>query len=269
MTARNLRTWESPFHLDPSGLEAAWQQYRRTRDDKDRNTLLEHYLPLAKAQSLLFHRRLPGEVELDDVTGAAVEGLRLAVRGYDPGVGVRFETYCSSRIRGAIMDLLRSTDRLPRLMRARTSHLNRCREELTSAVGRPPADEEVAAYMGVSAEKFGDFALAAGAAKIKSLDAPIAEDADGRATSAATLTADPHAEKPWADAQHRDLRTVLTRGLSKTERLIMILYYYEELTMKEIGATLDLSESRVSQVHSAVLERLERKMDGRRREFLP
>jgi RNA polymerase sigma factor for flagellar operon FliA len=153
MIARHLRTWESPSRLDPPGLEAAWQQYRRTRADKDRNALLEHYLPLAKARSLFLHRRLPSEVELDDVISAAVEGLRLAVLDYDPEVGVRFETYCSSRIRWAILDSLRRTDRLPQLMRARTSHLNRCREELTLALGRPPADEEVAAYMGVSAEK--------------------------------------------------------------------------------------------------------------------
>jgi RNA polymerase sigma factor for flagellar operon FliA len=269
MTARNLKTWESPSRLDPPGLERVWQQYRRTRSEKDRSTLLEHYLPLAKAQSLFFHHRLPREVELDDVTSAAVEGLWLAVRDYDPEIGVRFETYCSSRIRGAILDSLRFTDRLPRSIRARTSHLNRCREELTSALGRPPADDEVAAYMGVSAEKFSDFTLAAAAATMKSLDAPVSEDASGRTTSAVTLIADPDTEKPWTNARRHDLRAVLTRSLSKTERLIMILYYYEEFTMKEIAATLDRTESRVSQMHSAILERLEHEMDDRRHEFLP
>lgn len=229
--------------------------------------LIEHYLPMVKQQCIWFHDRLPAEVELDDVVSAGIDGLVGAIKAFDPGMGVQFKTYCMARVRGAILDFLRAIDQAPRLLRQRANHLQRCREELTAELGREPGDDELAAFMGLSSEAFRERAIEVRPATQVSLDCDRHESRSGTTFCGTDILADARASSPLKHPQQQDLKQVLTRGLSTQERQIVLLYYYEEMTMKEIGATLGISESRVSQTHAAVLDWLREKMHGRSDEF--
>ncbi len=261
--------WEPTLQLDAEALEAAWNAYWDEPTDVHRNRLMEHYLPVVKHASEWLHSRLPAEVELDDVISAGIVGLRKAIGAFDPERNVKFETYASTRIRGAILDSLRRMDWVPRLVRSRTNKLARSRDELRSELGRPPSTTELAAHMGVPQGKVTELARSADSLNLLSLDHCCYEDESGHELREADFLRDEGAPAPDQEAQSEDLRRILTNGLSDTERTVVVLYYYEEMTMKEIGATLGISESRVSQLHSAVMERLRTKMRGRECEFAP
>jgi RNA polymerase sigma factor for flagellar operon FliA len=264
-----LRTWQRSFILSDEELAATWQEYRKTRSDAVRKILTEHYLPLVKVNSERLASKLPNEVELDDLISAGIDGLRDALEMFDHERGVKFETYCATRIRGAILDALRNRDWVPRLVRARANQLGECRRQLEAKLGRIPAAHELAAYMGLSAADYDKLARDAHATGVTSLNRHYPDNDSTREVRETDVVADRRTESPLRQVQQEDLRRIITKGLSKNERLILILYYYEEMTMKEIGATLDLSESRVSQMHSAILERLRNTLDGRKDDLLP
>jgi RNA polymerase sigma factor for flagellar operon FliA len=160
------------------------------------------------------------------------------------------------RIRGAILDEIRALDWVPRLVRSRCRQLDTASKELEAELGRPPKDDELATRLNLSraAIAHGDYR----AVGMMSLSAQRNDsDGDSEGTEQAALTlADEKTPDPAREAQRRFLKQMLTRGLSRAERLVVTLYYYEEMTMKEIGQTLDLSESRVSQMHTEILKRL-------------
>ncbi len=268
MRLETLETWTAPTRLSGKDLTAAWEAYRRTAGSAARNVLMEHYLPLVKYYCQWYHYRLPKEVDLDDVIGAGVEGLRCAIGAYDCDLGVKFETYCCSRIRWAILDFLRSIDRVPRLMRRMASHLSQCREELVSELRRTPTDEELAAYMGLRDTEFHDFAARVRLTRVVSLDRGRGDGQGDAVRYQTDALADTKTESPMGRPQREALKELVTQGLSAQERMALILYYYEELTMREIGAALDVSESRISQILSAVLTRLGDTLRGREAEFL-
>jgi len=200
---------------------------------------------------------------------AGIDGLKDAIESFDLDRGVKFETYCAPRIRGAILDALRSMDWVPRLVRARANQLAEGRRQLEARLGRAPLPHELASYMGLSEAAYEKLLRDAHAVGIISLNRNFQDNDSTRDIREADIVPDPRSENPLRQVQQRDLRGLITKGLSKAERLILILYYYEEMTMKEIGATLDLSESRVSQMHSAIIMRLRMQLDGRRFEFTP
>ena len=264
-----LRTWQRGVALSEEDLASTWEEYRRTREDDVRNVLMEHYLPLVKVNSERLSNKLPDEVELDDLISAGIDGLRDALDMFDPLRGVKFETYCATRIKGAILDALRNKDWVPRLVRARANQLAECRRQLEAKLGRAPIDHEIAEHLGLSETDFDRLNRDAHAVGVISLNRQF-QDADStREVRETDVVADRRAESPMRSVQQDDLKRIITKGLSKNERLILILYYYEEMTMKEIGATLDLSESRVSQMHSAILDRLRTTLDGRKEDLQP
>jgi RNA polymerase sigma factor for flagellar operon FliA len=264
----SLKTWQSSITLSEGDLLASWQEYRRTKSEDIRNMLMEHYLPLVKVNSERLANKLPDEVEVDDLISAGIDGLRDAIHMFDLDRGVKFETYCATRIRGAILDALRNRDWVPRLVRARANQLALGRRKLEAQLGRQPLDHELAAFMGLSEKEYDKLARDAHAVGVVSLNRNF-QDADStREVRESDIVADRKAPAPTAAAHVGDVKQLITKGLSKNERLILILYYYEEMTMKEIGATLDLSESRVSQMHSAILDRLRDTLGGRRDDFL-
>lgn len=271
MSARveSLKTWESPVQLEPNELAAAWQDYRCTRDREMRNRLMEHYLPNVKYYCEWFHSRLPSEVALDDVISAGIDGLRAAVDSFDPERGVKFETYCTLRLRGGILDFLRSNDWVPRLVRRQAATLMHTREDLTATLGRTPTDEEMAGTMGVSPTDLHAMSTTAEAVRIGSLDACCHRDESGREFHVSDTLSDARTEAPGARAQSEALRELITRGLSSDESRVLMMYYYEEMTMKEIGVVLGMSESRVSQIHTGLIERLKSRLAGRSDEFAP
>jgi RNA polymerase sigma factor for flagellar operon FliA len=248
-------------------IEQIWKQFHKTHDDESRNLLMEHYRPLVKYAAERLHSKLPDKVELDDLISAGIFGLMDAIDAYDPQRGVKFETYCAPRIRGSILDELRSMDWVPRLVRARASQLSKATQSLEIHLGRKPTEKETAAKLDLDSEEFNRLQKDANAIGLVSLNTNYNEDDGEKDIREIDVIKDTRSEDPIIEAQKRDLKNLLTKGLTRAERLIVVLYYYEEMTMKEIGATLDLSESRVSQMHSSIVARLKAQMNSRQKEF--
>ncbi|MEM1424056.1 MAG: FliA/WhiG family RNA polymerase sigma factor [Planctomycetota bacterium] len=192
-----------------------------------------------------------------------------AINGFDLERGVKFETYCAQRIRGAILDELRSMDWVPRLVRHRTSRVEQAKERLRMSLGRTPTEEEVSNALGEDQEEVKKILRDGSAVSTTSLNRQRYQSDGNREVREIDVLEDSTQMDPLSEIQRRDLKGLLTKGLSRAERLIVILYYYEQMTMKEIGATLDLSESRVSQMHSSILARLKAQLQHREREFEP
>ena len=263
-----LQTWQASVKLDEQQLGEAWIEYQKTHSEAIRNLLMEHYLPIVKINSERLGSKLPDEVEIDDLISAGIDGLRDAIKMFDLDRGVKFETYCATRIRGAILDALRNKDWVPRLVRARANQLGQSRRRLEARLGRRPDAHELSAFMRLSEPEFEKLLRDAHAVGVISLNRNYQDTESSREVRETDLVADRKAPNPMRAVHQDDVRDLITKGLSKNERLILILYYYEEMTMKEIGATLDLSESRVSQMHSAIMERLRQNLDDRRDDFL-
>ena len=254
--------------LSPEETLALWIEFKQDQSREDlRNRLIELFLPLVKYNGERIWSRLPDGVELDDLVSAGTFGLMDAIDAYDMSRGVKFETYCVPRIRGAMLDELRTMDWVPRLVRSKASKLNEALKTLEARLGLAPADSEVAEYMGLSAEEFEKLLVEANALSLVSLNKKWCETDSSKEVHDIDIIEDKKGEDPTRRIQKHDLMRLVTKGLNRNERLIIILYYYEELTMKEIGATLDLSESRVSQMHSAIVERLQSQLGRRKPEF--
>jgi RNA polymerase sigma factor for flagellar operon FliA len=252
----------------PEDVADIWDQLKKDPSRKElRNRLIEHYLPLVKYNGERIWQRLPDGVELDDLISAGVFGLMDAINAFDMSRGVKFETYCVPRIRGAMLDELRSMDWVPRLVRSKASKLNECYKQLEVALGRAPNENELAAHMGIPVAEMEKLIADANAVGLISLNKKWYETDSYKDVREIDILEDKKGEDPTRRIQKSDLMRLVTKGLNRNERLIIILYYYEEMTMKEIGATLDLSESRVSQMHSAIVQRLQGQLGRRRPEF--
>ena len=244
-----------------------WKDYRAEPTVDLRNQLVEHFLPLVKYNAERIWARLPDGVDLDDLISAGVFGLMDAIDAFDLDRGVKFETYCVPRIRGAMLDELRTMDWVPRLVRSKHTKLEDTRKRLEAELGRPPRPDELAVSMGMTLTDFEKLMNEASAVSLISLNKKWYETDSYKDVREIDILEDKKAEDPTHRLQNRDLMRLVTRGLNRNERLIIILYYYEDMTMKEIGATLDLSESRVSQMHSSIVARLQSQLSKRRPEF--
>ena len=264
--ARTKATATRPSHHKMS-IEEVWIEFKRTGAEDLRNRLLENYLSLVKYNAERIHNKLPDEVDIEDLMSAGVFGLMDTLDSFDMERGVKFETYCAPRIRGAILDELRSMDWVPRLVRSRSSQVETARKSLEMALGRQPTEEELTKKMDVTKEEFAKIRKDAGAVSVVSLSRKWFETDSNKDVCEIDVIEDPKQVDPMSAVQCRDLKDLITKGLSRAERLILVLYYYEEMTMKEIGMTLDLSESRVSQMHSSILARLKAQLQHRDREL--
>ena len=249
-------------------IAQVWEAFKADPENQDyRNRLVEQYLPLVKYNGERIWARLPEGVELDDLISAGVFGLMDAIDAFDMTRGVKFETYCVPRIRGAMLDELRTMDWVPRLVRSKASKLNEALKTLEAKLGRAPTEIELAQRMEISVEELEKMMVEANAVGLISLDKKWYETDSYKDVREIDILEDKKGEDPTRRIQKGDLMRLVTKGLNRNERLIIILYYYEELTMKEIGATLDLSESRVSQMHSSIVQRLQSQLERRRGEF--
>jgi len=245
-----------------------WKTYKKDQSNQDlRNALIEHYLPLVKYNAERVWAKLPEGVDLNDLISAGVFGLMDAIDAFDMERGVKFETYCVPRIRGAMLDELRTMDWVPRLVRSKASKLEAARKEAEAELGRPPSDSELAWRMKLPLLEFEKLKTEASAVNLVSLNKKWYETDSYKDVREVDILEDSKGEDPTRGIQKRDLMRLVTKGLNRNERLIIILYYYEELTMKEIGNTLGLSESRVSQMHSSIVARLKDQLHRRRPEF--
>ncbi|MCL2305765.1 MAG: FliA/WhiG family RNA polymerase sigma factor [Planctomycetaceae bacterium] len=254
--------------LPAEEVAVLWEDFIRDRSNQElRNLLIEHYMPLVRYHGERLWAKLPDEVELDDLVSAGVFGLTDAIAAFDLSRGVKFETYCVPRIRGAMLDELRSMDWVPRLVRARAKKLSEASKGLSDRLGRQPTHDELADYMHLSLPDLERMMFDTNTVNLVSLNKKYFETDGAKDISEIDLVEDQKGEDPTCRIQKADLMRLVTKGLSRNERLIIILYYYEELTMKEVGMTLDLSESRVSQMHSGIIERLQLQLEERRPEF--
>jgi RNA polymerase sigma factor FliA len=249
-------------------IAQVWQEFKRDQSNQNlRNALIERFLPLVRYNAERVWAKLPDGVDLNDLISACVFGLMDAIEAFDLDRGVKFETYCVPRIRGAMLDELRTMDWVPRLVRSKASKLEAARKEAEAELGRPPSDAEIAKKMGLPIEEYDKHKSEASAVNLVSLNKKWYETDSYKDVREIDIIEDTKGEDPTDGIQKRDVMKLVTKGLNRNERLIIILYYYEELTMKEIGTTLGLSESRVSQMHSSIVARLKDQLNRRRPEF--
>jgi RNA polymerase sigma factor for flagellar operon FliA len=242
-----------------AGVAGLWNRYARLRDLETRNLLIEHYLPLVEYHAARVHVTLPEDVQLDDLKSAGAIGLLEAVERFDLAKGVLFPMFAGMRIRGAIMDHLRAMDWAPRQQRRRVKEIFAATEAAREKDGHLPTLEELAAAMGVKRRGVEDKLREAREVGMDSLPHNIFETHRGRQEIGDAL---PDARQEPVDGRFavNDFMDWLCKGFSRAEYLIVVLYYREGLTMRQVGATLGVSESLVSRMHSSILLRMKARM---------
>ena len=230
---------------------------------ENREAVVVEYSPMVKYVANRIALRLPPHIEVEDLISVGVLGLIDAIEKYDPARGAKFKTYAEFRVRGAILDELRSMDWVPRSIRQKASQIDAVIQKLQAKFGRPPEDEEVAKELGVSLDQFFDTLNETRSMPVLSLDdLNIVKETGGQQSLldclAGKVDADPQVQFRLNELKEVIAKTIDT--LPEKERLVISLYYYKELTMSEIGAVLNVTESRVSQIHSKTMFRLRTKL---------
>jgi RNA polymerase sigma factor for flagellar operon FliA len=248
--------------------KSLWRRFRATRDPDLRDDLIRQHIGLVRKVAGRLAFRLPAHVHLEDLEAAGIPGLLMAIEGYDPERDVEFAAYAQQRIRGAILDELRGLDPLPRSLREKARKMEAAMATLQQRLLRAPADDEVAEFLAIPLETFHRFLYELRGGLQVSLDAgrPVGEEDDDGEGGAPSVPEE-HTPNPWqalAIKERRALLGAIIEDLPAAERTVLSLYYYEELTMKEIGAVLEVSESRVSQIHSAALLRIRARLRRKR-----
>jgi len=239
------------------------QAYGAQSGDSGRENQLIGYLPLVKYIAGRIAIGLPKSVELDDLINAGVVGLIEAHNNFDPGKGVKFESYASVRIRGAILDELRAVDWAPRSTRAKSREMERTIASLENRLGRSPTDEEVAENLDVSLDDLYKLLDDLSSTTLLSLDELTYGSEDDKPVPLVDTLQSTDRSDALGDLERGEMRNLLVDSiglLSDQERLVVALYYYEELTLKEIGQVMELSESRVSQIHTKAVLSLRSKL---------
>lgn len=259
MAARSsVKTAATASWIDLSTSEL-WPIYQEQQSEEVKNELVERHAALVRYVAERICATLPKSVDVDDLVQEGTLGLMDAITKFDPGRGVKFKTYCSNRVRGAILDALRSQDWVPRLVRQRASKLEQLRGSWLTRHGREPTLTELAKGLQVEEEEVDrELNKAAPRAILHVSDRrlPATEEGEGQIDSLA-----PSPEEDPADRVHRkDLMEVLTSSLTPKEQRILVLYYQRGLTLREIGLRLQLTESRVCQIHSNVVKRLRQRL---------
>lgn len=236
-------------------IEGRWRRYLETRDPKIRNELIEIYLPLVRAIAAKLASRLPRFVDTEDLSSSGVVGLVAAIEHFEPERRVKFEIYAKKRIAGAMIDDLRRQDTLPRDARERAEHLRRTVRKLRDDLGREPTPYEIAESMGFSLAAYREVMLDLAFCAQVSLDPHVGdpENADPRRTRFEPIDVRP---QPHEIAHRHELMNLVDRELDARERTIVREFYEEEHTLKHIGASLRLSESRICQLHTELISRL-------------
>jgi len=239
-------------------LASAWRRYKQDGDPKARAAIIDQYAYLVKITAGRVVSNLPPSLERDDLVSAGVVGLIKAVDQFDTSRQVKFETYAIALIRGAILEMLREEDWVPRSVRERVKQLERTYLSLESTLGRPPTEHEVARELNLSSEEFHKLLLDTGRTNLLSLDDILVGTEGSEKLHLADVIRD-DAETPSGEVELREMKRSLAAAIDRLperEKLVIALYYYEGLTFKEIGKILSISESRVYQLHTQAVIRL-------------
>ncbi len=236
-----------------------WTRYRRSHSDESRDKLLNLYLPLVRSVAGRMAMGFPRSVELQDLVNTGVIGLIEAFKNFDPDRGVKFETYAVPRIRGAILDELRALDWVPRSTRAKARNIGRATVELENDFGRPPTEDELAKHLEFTHTELMAALDDVSCTTVLSLDEVIFRDEDNRQVPRSESVEDTTDTSVLNSVLKKELQAFLRVAidrLTEQEKLVIALYYFEELTLKEIGAVMSISESRVSQIHTKAVSKL-------------
>ncbi|BCL74450.1 RNA polymerase sigma factor FliA [Jeongeupia sp. HS-3] len=243
--------------------QRALKLYRDTRSDSD-TELLARSTPLVKKIAYHLIARLPASIDVEDLIQVGLIGLMEAARNFDASAGAQFETFASQRIRGAMLDELRSGDWLPRQTRRNLREIDAAIHKLEQTLGRAPGEMEIAQAMDIPLTDYQDKLGDARGHQLLHIDDYARDDEEhGSSSSLLDAFAADHAANPLTQLDDAHFRARLIEGieqLPEREKLLMALYYDEELNLKEIGAVLGVSESRVCQLHSQAVARLRTKL---------
>lgn len=232
-----------------------WDAYGETKCPEVKNKLIEAYFPLVKYLAERMVSTLPASVEADDLISMGTFGLIEAIDRFDISRGIQFKTYCTARIRGAILDNLRTNDWVPRLVRLRTNLVDKTLRRLYAQLGREPTDPEMAEALDCTMKEYEKLRKEANPTSVLSLtDDSGGDDSDGGRMI--DLLGDKGGADPRIRQQLADVRDVLMKSLNTKERFVLQHYYFEGLSMRQIAGMLKLTESRVCQIHSKVIRRL-------------
>jgi RNA polymerase sigma factor for flagellar operon FliA len=247
-------------------LKALWREYRKTSDKAIRDRLILTYAPLVKFVAGRLGSGLPAHVDENDLVSYGLLGLIGAIERYDPDRDVKFETYAITRIKGAIIDELRAMDWVPRSVRARAREIERAMSALEAQLHRAPTDAEIAEKIGISQEELEDSLTDIARSSIAALDEVWTISSSGGDQVALIDTIeDTEGPEPQAALDETETREALAESIAalpEREKIVITLYYYEELTLREIGEVLGVTESRVSQLHTKAILRLRSRLSG-------
>ena len=243
--------------------EELWKVYKNTKDKKIREHFVKQYAPLVKYVAGKIAIGMPQNVDFDDLVGYGVFGLLDAIEKFDPNKDIKFKTYAVTRIRGAIYDELRSIDWVPRSVRQKAKELERVIGKLENRLGRSAKDEEISMELGISVKDLRTLILKISGASILSLsDVWYVGDESDKVSVMETIES-PRSLNPDVIVEREEVKNIIIQaisGLPDKEKKVLILYYYEDLTLKEIGEVLQVTESRISQLHTKAIMRLRSKL---------
>jgi len=246
-------------------IDELWRQYRDSRDKALRDRLILTYAPLVKYVAGRLGSGLPAHVDEGDLVSYGLLGLIAAVDRYDPGRDVKFETYAITRIRGSILDELRALDWVPRSVRSRAREIERAIAELERKLGRAPTDEEIAGKLAISGDALEESLTDISRSSIAALDELWTVSGSGDQIALIDTIEDESEPDPQSALSQTEVKEAIADAIARLperEKLVVTLYYYEDLTLREVGEVLGVTESRVSQLHTKAVLRLKSRLAG-------
>ncbi len=248
--------------------EELWIEFKKTKSMQLRDAFIRQYMPLVKYVAGKVAVNMPSSVEFDDLVGFGQFGLLDAINKFDPDKKVKFKTYAVTRIRGAIFDELRQLDWVPRSVRQKSREIEDTIGELEARLGRPASDEEIASAMGVTLDAFNNTVLKVSGTSVLSLNDVWYSGESSDRMSIGDSIESPASLNPDVIVEREEVKRVIMEAINELpekEKMVLVLYYHEDLTFKEIGQVLQVSESRISQLHTKANMRLRSKLTNVRK----
>jgi RNA polymerase sigma factor for flagellar operon FliA len=266
LTPARKRTGRMETNLKAIELKDLWRRYKDDRDEKARERLVLAYAPLVKYVAGRMSSGLPSHVEESDLISYGLLGLISAIERFEPEREIKFETFAITRIKGSIIDELRSLDWVPRSVRTKAREIERMNAKLEHKLHRAPTDKEMAEGLEVTVEEFQESLVRISNSSVVALDELwTVSDSSGDQVSLLDTIQDPQAADPATEMDTTEMKDRLADAIARLperEKLVVALYYYENLTLREIGEVLGVTESRVSQLHTKAVLRLKSRLQG-------